>query len=104
MLKLKKELTCSLLDEKTGKELLTFYAQQVGNPLISAGFEAGAVASASQSMTIETETPFDYKPLQHNVLVGGVQYILTSFSPAVRRRHGAGWGNRPRTLYILNLE
>ncbi len=104
MLKLKKDYSCILKDKQTGRTLCTFTAQAVGDPSYSAGFEGGGVASASQALSIETEKAYKYKPLQHEVYVNGVKYLLTSFSPAVRRRLGAGWGNKPRTVYVLNLE
>jgi hypothetical protein len=104
MHKLKKDFECILRDTDTGKDLLAFTAQQVGDPLFSAGFEGGGVASASQNMTIETETKFDYVPYKHEVYVDGKRWTLTSFYPSIRRRHGAGWARKPRAVFVLNLE
>ena len=104
MLKSKKDCTCILRDRKTGNELMRFSATQAGDPVYGAGFEGGRVASASQSFSIFTETAFDFKPYEHTVEIDGTTYILTSFSKGIRRRLGAGWGNKPRTVYVLNLE
>ena len=104
MLKSKNDCTCVLRDKKTGRKLITFSATQAVDPVFSAGFEGGGIASASQSFSIFTETVYKYKPYQHTVEIGDKTYILTSFSKSIRRRLGAGWGNRPRTVYILNLE
>ena len=104
MRKQKKDFTCVLCDKKTGKKLISFSATHAVDPVFSADFESGGVAVASQSFSVFTETAYDYKPLQHTVAIGDKKYILTSFSRSIRRRLGAGWGNRPRTVYILNLE
>lgn len=104
MLKPKRDFICVLRDKKTGESLISFSATQAVDPVFSADFEGGGVASASQSFSVFTETAYDYKPLQHTVEIGDKTYILTSFSRLIRRRLGAGWGNRPRTVYILNLE
>ena len=103
MLKLKKDFKCVLRD-KMGNDLLTFYAQQVGDPVYNAGFEGGGVASASQSMTILTETQYDYNSLQHNVIIDGKKWIITSVTPSVRRKLGAGIGAKSRVVYLLALE
>ena len=104
MLKLKKDYSCILRDKKTGKDLLTFFASAAGSPVYSAGFEGGGVASASQSLTIFTETQYAYKPLQHEIVIDGKTYILTSYSPSLHRKLGAGAWAKPRVLYVLNLE
>ena len=104
MLKSKKDCACVLRDKKTGRELIRFSATQANDPVFSAGFEGGGVASASQSVSVFTETAYEYKPLQHVVEIDGETYILTSFSRSIRRRLGAGWSNKPRMVYILNLE
>ena len=104
MLKLKKDFSCVLTDKKTGKTLCTFDAQQVGDETISAGYVGGNVASGSQSMTVMTEHKFDYKPYDQYVTIEGKRWVLTSFTPSVRRRLGAGVCTAKRYVYILNLE
>jgi hypothetical protein len=104
MLKIKKDLSCVLHDPDTNKDLLSFTAQQVGDPLYSASFVGGGVASSSQNLTIETETEYDYKPLQHQVFVDGQKWILSSFYPSIRRKLGGGTAHKPRKVYVLNLE
>ncbi len=104
MQKLKKDHSCVLRDTNTGKDLLTFTAQQVGDPVYNASYVGGGVASGSQSLTILTETEYKYEPYKHEVYVDGQRWTLTSFTPSIRRKHGAGWATRPRTVYVLNLE
>lgn len=103
MLKLKKDWSCVLRDSDTGKDLLTFTAQQLGDIVDSAGFEGGNVASSSQTAMIQTETSYDYKPYEHKVIANGREWVITSVIPSVRRKHGAGLCNRPRVVYTLNL-
>lgn len=104
MREIKKDFTCILQDTKTGVDLLTFTAQQVGEPQYSASFVGGGVASGSQAFSIVTEAEYTYNPLQHAVIIDGYKWLLTSFYPTLRRRHGAGWATRPKKLYVLNLE
>ena len=104
MLKLKNDFSCVLRDKKTGSELLTFSAMATGDAVFSAAFEGGGVASSSQNRTIFTETKFDYKPYQHEVIVDGVTYLIVSVVPSMRRRMGAGTWVKPRAVYILTLE
>lgn len=104
MEKLKKDFSCILRDKTTGKDLLTFTAQQVGNPVYSAGFEGGGVASGSQALSIITETGYAFNPLQHDVWIDGKRWILMSFYPSIRRKLGAGWASKSKTYYVLNLE
>ena len=104
MQKLKKDFTCILRDKKTGRELITFGAMASGNAVFSAGFEGGGIASASQSFTIFTEEKYDFKPLQHEVIIDGHTYLLTSLTPSIRRKLGAGSYTRPSVVNILNLE
>lgn len=116
MNKLKKDFECILRDANTGEDLLTFYAQQVGDPNYTAGFEGGGVASGSQSFSILVDkayypdtTPVDnlaeiLNPLEQEVIIDGNKWLLTSVSPSIRRRLGAGWARKPKTVYILNLE
>ena len=104
MLKLKKDFKCTLLDKKTGTSLLDFYAQQVGDSVYGAGFEGGGVASVNQAMTIMTETKYNYNALQHHVLIDDRKWIITSVTPAMRRKLGAGMAVKTRNIYILTLE
>ena len=116
MLKLKKDFECVLRDANTGEDLLTFYAQQVGDPNHTASFVGGGVASGSQSFSILVDqayqpdnTPVDnlaeiLNPLEQEVIINGHKWLLTSFAPSIRRRLGAGWANKPKTVYVLNLE
>lgn len=104
MEKIKKDFSCILRDSKTGKDLLTFTAQQVGDPLYSAGFEGGGVASSSQAMAIITQTSYAFNPLQHDIWIDGRRWKLVSFYPTIRRKLGAGWARKPKTYYVLNLE
>jgi hypothetical protein len=104
VLKLKKDWSCILRDCNTGKDLLTFDAQQVGDTVDSAAFEGGNIASASQYATIQTETKYDYRAYQQYVIANGRQYVIASVTPSIRRKHGAGLHNRPRTVYTLTLE
>ena len=104
MKEIRKDFVCTLHDTKTGKDLLTFTAQQVGDPQFSAEFVGGNVASGSQNFTIVTEQAYAYNPLQHVVLIDGHQWIITSFYPTIRRKYGSGWANKPKKLYVLNLE
>lgn len=103
MLKLKKDWSC-VLHDKTGKELLRFDAQQIGDPIDGAGFEGGNIASASQSAIIQTEKKYEYKAYEHYVIANGRKYVIASVIPSIRRKHGAGLHNRPRVVYTLNLE
>lgn len=103
MLKLKKDFKCVLRD-KMGNDLLTFSAQQVGDPVYNAGFEGGGVASASQNMTIMTEQDYDYNALQHYVYIDDKKWLITSVTPSIRRKLGAGMGAKSRVVYILALE
>jgi hypothetical protein len=102
MIKKKKDFSCILHDTKTNEDIGIFNAQQIGEPLYSAGFVGGGVASALQSLTIMTEKKFDYKPLQHTVIIDGKSWILTSYTPSIRRKLGAN--NGKKIIYILNLE
>ena len=104
MLKLKKDWSCVLRDFNTGKDLLRFDAQQIGDAVDSAAFEGGNIASASQYATIQTETKYEYKAYQHYVIANDRQYVITSVTPSIRRKHGAGSHNRPRIVYTLVLE
>lgn len=116
MFKLKKDFECTLREIKTGQDLLRFTAQQVGDPTYSADFVGGGVASGSQSFSILVEKAYDAKndvvyplddkfiPFKHAVIINGKQWILTSWMPSIRRKIGAGWANKPKVVYILNLE
>lgn len=104
MLKLKNDFTCILRDKKTGSELLTFSAMANGDAVFSANFEGGGVASSSQAQTIFTETKFDYKSYQHEVIIDDVTYLIVSVQPSMRRRIGSGAWVKPRAVYILTLE
>ena len=104
MLKIKKDLECVLFDPDTNTNLITFTAQQVGNADYSASFVGGGVASSSQSLTIETELKYDYKPLRHQVIIEGKQWLITSFYPSIRRKLGGGTLHKIRKVYVLNLE
>lgn len=104
MLKLKPDFYCILRDKKTMRELCTFGALASGDGIYSADFEGGGIASASQSRTIYTEYKFDYKPLQHEIIIDGRIYLLTSYMPSMRRKLGAGICGKPRVVYVLNLE
>ena len=104
MLKIKKDFRCILVDKKTGANLLEFNAQQVSNAVYGAGFEGGGVASGNQAMTIMTETKYDYSALQHHIFIDGKKWILTSVTPAMRRKLGAGMCVKSQNIYILTLE
>ena len=117
-MKFKKDYECILRDSNTGDDLLIMYAQQVGNQSYGAGFEGGGVASGSQSFTILVYQVFTptygaedlsklaeiLNPLEQNVVIDGRNWLLTSYSPNIMRRMGAGWANKPKTVYLLNLE
>ena len=103
-MKLEKDFKCQLFDKKTGAVLLEFYAQQDGDAVFNAGFEGGGVSSGSQAITIITKKAFDYKAYQHQVLIDGVTWIITSVRPSVRRKLGATIGNKKGYVYILTLE
>ena len=104
MLRLKKDYKCVLLDKKTGANLLEFYAQQVGDSVYGAGFQGGGVASGNQAMTIMTETAYAFNPLQHQIMIGDKKWMLTSVTPAMRRKLGARMGVQSQNIYILALE
>ena len=117
MFKLKKDFECVLREIKTGIDLLRFTAQQVGDPNYSADFVGGGVANGSQSFSILVDKAYDIEtdevvhklddrltPLKHAVIINGHQWILTSWTPSIRRKMGAGWAAKPNTVYILNLE
>ena len=101
---LEKDCKCTLIDKKTGAVLLEFDAQQDGDALYSAAFEGGGVASGGQAMTIVTRKAYEYKALQHHVVIDGVQWLITSVRPSVRRKLGASMGAKKRFNYILTLE
>ena len=115
--KLKKDFECVLRDANTKQDLLTFTAQQVGDPVYSAEFEGGGVASGSQSFSIMLDKAYDcirqenvymldefFNPLEQEVIINGRKWILTSWFPSIRRRIGAGWAAKPKAVYVLNLE
>ena len=116
MFKLRKDFECVLRDANTNKDLLTFSAQQIGDPTYTAGFVGGGVASGSQSLSILVDkayfldnTPVEkldeiLNPLEQQVVINGHPGILTSWLPSIRRRMGAGWAANPKTVYVLNLE
>lgn len=114
--KFKKDYECILRDANTGEDLLTLYAQQVGNPSYLAGFEGGGVASGSQNFTILVYQAFDMEgsiveslddilnALEQEVIIDGHKWLLTSWNPSIYRRLGVGWARKPKTVYLLNLE
>ena len=114
--KFKKDYECILRDVNTGKDLLTLYAQQVGDPSYLAGFEGGGVASGSQNFTILVYQAFDEEgsiveglddilnALEQEVIIDGHKWLLTSWNPSIHRRLGAGWARKPKKVYVLNLE
>ena len=79
MIKSKNDCTCVLRDRKTGRKLITFSATQAVDPVFSAGFEGGGVASASQSFSVFTENVYNYKPYQHKVEIGDKTYEHKTF-------------------------
>lgn len=101
---IKADFKCVLHDKKTGKDLFEFDAQQVGDPVYTAGFEGGGVASGNQSLTIATDKEYAYKAHQHHIIIDERKWIITSVTPSIRRRLGAGFGAKPRVIYILGLE
>jgi hypothetical protein len=103
-MKLEKDFKCQLFDKKTGAVLLEFDAQQDGDAVFNVGFEGGGVGSGSQAMTIMTKQAYDYKAYQHQVLIDGTKWIITSVRPSVRRKLGATIGKNKRHVYILTLE
>jgi hypothetical protein len=103
MLKLRKDLQCTLQD-KNGTALLEFSAQQVGDAVYNAGFEGGGVASGSQMLTIMTACAYDYNPLKHHVIIDGRKWIITSVTPTIRHKLGARIGAKTHTIYVLALE
>lgn len=104
MLKVKYDFNCILVDVKTGKQVDKFTAQQVTDENYSAGFVGGNLASASKAMTLMTEKKLPFVPLRYKVIIDGEEWILASFVPAFRRKLGANKWNKPKPVYILNLE
>lgn len=113
---IQKDFRAILRDANTGTNLLRLDAQQIGDPLFSAGFEGGGVASGSQACSIVVNNAYDMNnnpvrnlqdvlnPLEQEVIIEGHKWLLVSFHPSIRRKMGAGWANKPKTVYILNLE
>ena len=115
--KLEKDFFCTLRNVNTGEDLLTFFAQQVGDPNFSASFVGGGVASGSQQLVLLVEKAYDCKrdytvtnlqeylnPLEQEVIIDGHKWLLTSFTPSIRRKLGAGWARSFKSVYLLNLE
>ena len=102
-MKLKKDMECVLLDKKTGAEIFTFSAMQVGDPIFSAGYNGGT-STSPQNMAIATEAEYPYKPIENKVRIDGREWLLTNVTPSIRRKLGAGVAKKPKTIYILNLE
>ena len=104
MIKSRTDYDCILREISTGKQLLAFSATAQGAGTLGADYEGGGVASASQTLTLFTQTPYAYKPLKHNVIVDGETYLIMSVSKTPQRRLGALRGGARRTVYTLYLE
>ena len=117
MNKFRKDYECILRDTNTGVDLLRMHAQQVGDPTFSAGYEGGGVASGSQNFSVLVFWAYDlekgqivdniedfFNPLEQNVIINGKKWLLTNYTPVVRRKLGANWSHSPNMAYLLNLE
>ena len=104
MIKSRTDYRCILRDISTGKDLLVFPATAAGASTVGASYEGGGIASADQSFSVFTQTPYAYKPLQHNVIIDGETYIITSVSKTPQRKLGASVGGKTRVVYTLQLE
>ena len=115
-MEIRKDFKCTLRDVNTGRDLLTFAAQQVSDPNFSADFVGGNVSSGSQFFSILVDKAYymdkrlvenlenELNPLEQEVIIDNHKWILTNYTQVVRRKLGAGWATKRKKLYLLNLE
>lgn len=102
-MKLKKDLLCYLKDKRTGTFIHRFTAMQVGDAVFGAGY-SGNISTSPQDMTIATDAEYDFKPMEHKVVIYGREWVIASVTPSIRRKLGAGILKKPKVVYILRLE
>ena len=101
-LKLRTDYHCILVDKKTGNSILSFEAQQVGDAVLNASYEGGGIASAGQTMTIQTERQYPYNSLKHEVRIDGNNWIISSVRPSIRKKVGSF--GKSVTVWVLDLQ
>lgn len=102
-MKLKKDLLCYLKDKRTGVFIYRFTAMQIGDAIYGAGY-SGNLSTSPQDMTIATDAEYDFKPLEHKVVINGHEWVIVSVTPSIRRKLGAGILKKPKIVNILRLE